>query len=262
MNMTPKQPQYRQKRKGTLYIIGTGPGDPDLLTLKAVSIARRCPVIVSPRGGVHSTSTALSILKPVVDISDKEIHELHFPMIKIHSGQEPSPEVLVAWRFAAETVLNNLDQGKDVCFPTLGDPAIYSTGYYLYETICGLRENAEVVFVPGVAAMSSCSASMASPICLGDEMVAVVPATFSDDRLKTVFELFDTVVLMKVHRVLPRLSALLDTCDLLDKAVLVEHAGTQKERLFSDISSLSTPPHYFSTIIVRKSKLTTRVLIN
>ena len=113
-------------------------------------------------------------------------------MKKIRNGHEPAPEILTAWRHAAEEALHHLDQGIDVCFPTLGDPAIYSTGYYLYETICGIREDIDVEFVPGVPAMSSCSAALASPICLGDEMVAVIPATFSDDRLREVLERFDT----------------------------------------------------------------------
>lgn len=248
--------------KATLFIVGTGPGDPELLTLKAVNTVKKCPVIISPRGSANGVSTALSILKPVINLTGKEIHELHFPMKKIKSGQEPDPEVLVAWRYAAETVLSALDKGKDVCFPTLGDPAIYSTGYYLYETICGLRHNVNVVFIPGVPAMSSCSASMARPICLGDEMVAIIPATFSDSRLKEVFGLFDTIVLMKVHRVIDRLTTLLEECGLLDNAVLVEHAGTTKERVIEDFNALNDHPHYFSTIIVRKAQVTARVLVN
>lgn len=248
--------------KATLFIVGTGPGDPELLTLKAVNTVKKCPVIISPRGSAKGVSTALSILKPAIDLTGKEIHELHFPMKKIKSGQEPDPEVLVAWRYAAETVLSALDKGEDVCFPTLGDPAIYSTGYYLYETICGLRHDVSVVFIPGVPAMSSCSASMARPICLGDEMVAIIPATFSDSRLKEVFGLFDTIVLMKVHRVIDRLTTLLEECGLLDNAVLVEHAGTTKERVIEDFKALSGHPHYFSTIIVRKAHVTARVLVN
>lgn len=248
--------------KATLFIVGTGPGDPELLTLKAVNTVKKCPVIISPRGSANGVSTALSILKPVINLTGKEIHELHFPMKKIKSGQEPAPEVLVAWRYAAETVLNALDGGNDVCFPTLGDPAIYSTGYYLYQTICDLRHDVNVVFIPGVPAMSSCSASMARPICLGDEMVAIIPATFSDSRLKEVFGLFDTIVLMKVHRVIDRLTTLLEDCGLLENAVLVEHAGTTKERVIEDFNALNGHPHYFSTIIVRKAHVTARVLVN
>jgi precorrin-2/cobalt-factor-2 C20-methyltransferase len=246
----------------TLYIVGTGPGDPDLLTVKAVKTAAACPVIVSPRGSENGTSTALTILSQAVDLGTKQVVELHFPMKKIHSGREPDPDVLVAWHHAAQTVLHHLDGGNDVCFPTLGDPAIYSTGYYLYETLCGLRPDARVRFIPGVAAMSSCSAALAQPICLGDEMVAVVPATFSDNRLIEVLNGFDTIVLMKVHRVLPRLIDLLRSCNLLDQAILVERAGTGRESIRLRLDEIADQPHYYSTIIVRKQPITARILVN
>lgn len=247
---------------GTLYIIGTGPGDPQLLTLKAVRIIESCPVIFAPRGSRNGTSTALAIVSEAVPFDGKTVVELHFPMKKIRTGHDPAPEVLAAWRHAAEQVLAQLDQGKDVCFPTLGDPAIYSTGYYLYETICGLRDEVTVEFVPGVSAMSSCSAALASPICLGDEMVAVIPATFSDDRLLEVLDRFDTIVLMKVHRVIDHLVELFRSRNLLDRAVLVEKAGTSGERTISRLDQLVEPPHYYSTIIIRKNPSTVRTLIN
>ena len=247
---------------GTLYIIGTGPGDPQLLTLKAVRIIESCPVIFAPRGSLNGTSTALAIVNEAVPFDGKTVVELHFPMKKIRTGHDPAPEVLAAWRHAAELILAQLDEGKDVCFPTLGDPAIYSTGYYLYETICGLRDDVRVEFVPGVSAMSSCSAALASPICLGDEMVAVIPATFSDDRLLEVLERFDTIVLMKVHRVIDHLVELLQSLNLIDRAVLVEKAGTSGERTISRLDQLAEPPHYYSTIIIRKNPSTVRTLIN
>jgi len=247
---------------GTLYIIGTGPGDPQLLTLKAVGIIEHCPVIIAPHGSKSGSSTALGIVSEAVSIDGKTIVELHFPMKKIRTGHEPAPEILAAWRHAAEQALHHLDQGHDVCFPTLGDPAIYSTGYYLYETICGIRDQVKVIFVPGVAAMSSCSAALASPICLGDEMVAVIPATFSDERLRDVLDRFDTIVLMKVHRVMDRIVRLLKSADLVDRAVLVEKAGTSGERTCAEIDKLTETPHYYSTIIVRKNPSTVRTLIN
>lgn len=247
---------------GTLYIIGTGPGDPQLLTLKAVNTFVSCSVIIAPHGSKNGSSTALAIVSETVSLVDKTVVELHFPMKKIRSGHEPAPEILAAWRHAAEQALHYLDQGQNVCFPTLGDPAIYSTGYYLYETICGIRDNVAVEFVPGVAAMSSCSAALATPICLGDEMVAVIPATFSDDRLRDVLERFDTIVLMKVHRVMDRIVELLKSADLMDHAVLVEKAGTTGERTCAELDKISVPPHYYSTIIVRKNPSTVRTLIN
>jgi precorrin-2/cobalt-factor-2 C20-methyltransferase len=246
----------------TLHIIGTGPGDPELLTLKAINLLRSAPVIVAPRGTKNGTSTALAIIGEVVALSDKTLIELHFPMKKIPVGSDPDPEIRAAWRHAAQTVLYYLDRGLEVCFPTLGDPAIYSTGYYLYETICGIREDVRVKFVPGVPALSSCSAALATPICLGDEMVAIIPATFSDERLREVLEQFDTIVLMKVHRVLDRLVKLLETTDLLNRAILVERAGTKDEQILALRDSQGHQPHYYSTIIIRKNPCSVRTLIN
>ena len=240
--------------KSKLYIIGTGPGDPELLTLKAINTLKKSTVIISPKGSANGSSTALSIISSVIPLENKQVEELYFPMKKIRSGQTPAPEVSKAWLAAAETVLKHIDKGTDVAFPTLGDPAIYSTGYYLYETICEIRQDIDVVFVPGIPAMSSCSASTATPICLGDEMVAVIPATFPNDRLKEVFMMFDTIVLMKVHRVIERISLLIDECNLTDCAVLVEQAGTANERIVHNIKTLDHPPHYFSTMIIRKIK--------
>ena len=245
-----------------LYIIGTGPGDPELLTLKAVSTLKSCPVIISPRGSKQGGSTALDIVSQVIDLTGKEVAELHFPMLKIHIGADPAPEVLAAWRHAAEIVVKHLGQGQDVCFPTLGDPAIYSTGYYLYNTICGISPDSEVVFVPGVPAMSSCSAALATPICLGDEKVAIIPATFSDHKIKEILDTFDTVVLMKVHRVLPKIVSLLSECGLLDQASLVERAGMVDEKVLDGIDLVAYQPHYYSTIIVRRNTVHARVLVN
>ena len=237
----------------TLYIVGTGPGDPQLLTLKAAHVIRNSPVIVAPRGSRNGPSTALSIIEQIVQTGDKTVIQVHFPMKKIKTGREPDPEVRAAWNFAAKQVLHHLERGLDVCFPTLGDPAIYSTGYYLYDTICVIKPDVSVRFVPGIPAMSSCSAVIGEPICLGDEMVAVVPATFSDERLRDILLNFDTIVLMKVHRVLDRLVELLGSIDLLDRSVLVERAGTDEEMAYTSIESIKRPPHYYSTIIVRKN---------
>ena len=186
-----------------LYIIGTGPGDPEQLTLKAVKALNACSVFVTPKGAVNGSSTALSIVSQAVDTTGKEILELHFPMKKIHIGTEPEAEVHEAWQHAARTVLAHMKEGKNVAFPTLGDPAVYSTGYYLYENIREIDPTAAVKFISGITAMSSCSAATAIPICLGDEMLAVIPATFQDNRLRQILEMFDTIVLMKVHKVIP-----------------------------------------------------------
>ncbi len=236
----------------TLYIIGVGPGDPDLLTRKAFILLNKCPVIATPNGSKTGTSTALSIVDKAMDISHKEVHHLHFPMKKIHGDTGPSDEVQKAWVSAAKQVIALLAEGKDVAFPTLGDPAIYSTGYYLYDTILSLQKDTNIIFVPGIAAMSSCSAATGVPICLGDDKLAVIPATFSMHDIQDTLERFDTIVLMKVHKVLDELIALFTKLGLLEKAVLVERAGMENECIHTNLQDIQGQVHYFSTIIVRK----------
>lgn len=237
----------------TLHIIGIGPGDPDLVTLKAFKILTACPVIVGPKSSPNGSSTALSIAKQIINAEEKKVHELLFPMKKIHIKSNVDRTVQDAWLYAANFIINILDQGNDVAFPTLGDPAIYSTGYYLLETIRNISPATPVQFIPGISAMSSCSATTSTPICLGDEKLAVIPATFSDDRIREILLTFDTVVLMKVHRVFKHLISMLNELNLLDKAFLVEKAGMVDERVIHELSMAVDPVHYFSTIIVRKN---------
>lgn len=239
----------------TLYIIGVGPGDPELLTFKAHKVLKACPVIATPKASRNGNSTALSIAQQAVELKGKTIIELHFPMKKVRMGQKPDAEVEKGWQEAAQAVLSNLDAGNDVAFPTLGDPAIYSTGYYLYQTITEMRPDVQVVFVPGISALSSCSANTLTPICLGDDRLAVIPATFSSDTLKETLLQFDTIVLMKVHKVMDELKKLLAELDLLEHAVLVEKVGMKEEVIYSDLNEITGSIHYFSTILVRKHSL-------
>jgi len=236
----------------TLYIIGVGPGDPEQLTFKAHKALNGCAVIVTPKGTKNGDSTALSIIQQAVELEGKTILELHFPMRKVQMGKEPDKEVKKSWQEAAQTVLSSLDTGNDVAFPTLGDPAIYSTGYYLYQTITEKRPNVRVIFVPGISALSLCSAATTIPICLGDERLAVIPATFGSEKLRDTLQSFDTIVLMKVHKVINKLKTTLTELDLLDNAVLVEKAGMEEEKIYTDLNELTEPIHYFSTVIVRK----------
>jgi len=238
--------------QSTLYIIGTGPGDPELLTLKALKILNRCPVIIAPKGSKTGRSTALSIIEQAVDLTGKNVHEVYFPMKKIKLGERPLPEVEAEWNATARKVLEILDTGLDVAFPTLGDPAIYSTGYYLYDTLLLMRPDIDVKFISGISAMSSCSATTSTPVCLGDDMLAVLPATFCEEKIKKALNDFDAIVLMKVHRVMDKICRLLTEAGLAENAIYVEKAGMHDERIISNLSSIPENPHYFSTIIVRK----------
>lgn len=246
--MTPPQ-------TGRLYLVGIGPGDPELITCKAVRILTQTSVWAAPKARENSSS-ALQIAAAMVSPEGKTVLELCFSMKKIRLGCEPDQEAAQSWRLAAETVLAQLEQGRDVAFPTLGDPGLYSTGFYLLHSLRELRPDLPVTVVPGITAMSACSAQIVSPLGLGDDVLTVIPAAFDDGRLRDILMQSDAVVLMKIFRQLPRLLPLLDELGLTDKAVIVERGSMDEQRIHYDIrAAAGRELHYFSTMLVRKKQM-------
>ena len=248
------------KQQGHLYLVGVGPGDPELMTYKAVRVLEQTQVWVVPKARANGASSALEIASAMVDAVDKEVLEVRFPMKKIRLGQDHDPEVQQGWQEAAKIVLTRLAQGEDVAFPTLGDPGLYSTSFYLLNTLEEMlvqsQQKIPVAIIPGVTAMSACSAQLHDPLGLGDDVLSVVPAAFDDVRLRDILLQSDAVVLMKVFRRLPAVIALLDELGLTDKAVLLERCGMDDQRVYTDIRKAADRElHYFSTLLIRKKQI-------
>ncbi|MGB3224402.1 MAG: precorrin-2 C(20)-methyltransferase [Desulforhopalus sp.] len=239
--------------QGTFYIVGVGPGDPQLMTLKAAKILEKCNVWFVPSAFENGGSMALKIASGVVNREGKTILSHHFPMKQVHRGEEPDPEIKSAWQEAAKTIMASLGDGQDVVFPTLGDPAIYSTGFYVCETLQEYGSPFKIQIVPGVSAIGASSAVSALPLCLGDERLVVIPATFENERIRELLELSDVVVFMKVYKVMERLVGLLEELGLVDNAVLVERCSLPDQRIWTDVrQAVGQNIHYFSTMVVRK----------
>ena len=252
------------KQQGRLYLVGVGPGDPELMTCKAMRVLEQTGIWVVPKARENGASSALRIASAMVGTVGKEILEVRFPMKKIRLEQEHDPEVRQGWREAAGIVLARLDQGEDVAFPTLGDPGLYSTSFYLLNTLQEMllkscRESCRelpVTIIPGITAMAACSAQLHAPLCLGDDVLSVVPAAFDDTRLRETLQRSDAVVLMKVFRRLPAVIELLDELGLTDKAVLLERCGMDGQRIYTDIREAADKElHYFSTLLIRKKQI-------
>lgn len=240
--------------KGTFYVVGVGPGDPELLTLKAARILDKSKVWLAPAAHKNGDSTALTIANGAVASEGKKIMPHHFPMKKVFMDQAPDPEVKEAWEEAAALINQELNAGNDVALPTLGDPAIYSTGFYVCETLLNLDPDTTVEIIPGISAIGASSAAARTPLCLGDEQVVVVPAVFTNHRLKEILNDFDTIVLMKVNRAMDRLVPLLEELNLLPHTLLVERTSMTDQRVRRDLKkAMGEELHYFSTMIVRKN---------
>lgn len=236
---------------GTLYVIGVGPGDPELLTLKAVRILRDISCLCVPKGREEGSSLALSIVKKAVNIDGKEIIEAYFPMRKTKEAEHEC-ELNKKWQETIEIVYSRLNKGIDMAFITIGDPTIYSTFFYLYDKLIELNPGLNIEIIPGVSSVNAAAARARLSLGLADEKIAILPATYTDD-IKKALEKFDTVVLMKVHRVFKKVLAALTEMDLIDNAIYISKAGMQDERIFANIRDVKEEDlNYLSVVIVKK----------
>lgn len=233
---------------GTLYGIGVGPGDPELLTLKGLRLLRAAACVFVPvsRGGARSY--ARQIADEHLDPARQRIVELPFAM------REDAERMAAQWRTNAETIAAGLATGADAAFLTEGDPMLYSTFTHVAAALRELRPDARVVAVPGVSSVHAAAAAAGVALADRDERLAVLPATYEGAGLRDALRAFDTVVLLKVAPVLDRVLDLLDELGLAERAVCVERCGRPEEVIVRDVRTLRGQTlDYFSLLIVRRN---------
>lgn len=227
---------------GTLYGVGVGPGDPDLLTIKAARIIGQVPIIAVPVAKVDGDSYAHAIAASLLKHS-QQVEKLHFPMLRDEQQR------ITKQREATQRVATHLKAGQDIAFLTEGDPLLHSTFGYLLEH---LSSELPVEIVPGITSILGAAADYKQPLVMGNERLAVLPATFEEiSALPQILAAFDTVVLLKVHKVLDTVLSMLDELQLLNQAVVVERASHPEGRVFTDVAALHGEQlHYLSLMII------------
>ena len=244
--MTTSQPSTGNRGPGYLYGVGVGPGDPELLTRKALRILQQVPVICTPQSETSSDSYALEIVSEFLDQSKQEILRLTFPT-------DDSEGAAGVWRKGADTIAEKLLAGRDVAFITEGDPMLYSTFAYVLEAITAAHPSIPVEIVPGVSSVMAAAASASIPLVTHGQRLAILPAVYGIDDLREAIANYDTIVLMKVNRTLLSALANLETLGLAGKGIYVRRASTTRERVVTDLSELTEEDlDYFSLLIIRK----------
>lgn len=225
---------------GTLFGVGVGPGDPELLTIKAIRVLERCPVVAYPRTRGEN-SLALDIVRRAgVDLEGKRLLPLLFPMTK-------EKEALRRYHDeAAGAVMAELRAGSDVAMPSLGDASLYSTFSYVLARV--KEAGLPVQVVPGVPSFCAAAASFGRSLTAMREPLHIIPAGYEGSL--QALSLPGSKVVMKSGRTLPELCARLDELGLLERSSLAENVGLPGERMVPAMTRETESAGYFTTVMV------------
>lgn len=227
--------------KGKLYGIGIGPGDPELMTLKAVRRIAACDLIAVPETKGEKTA-ALDIARQAVPtLDEKEILSLYMPMTRDRQKAEQNRDEVAA------QILSALEQGKTVAFLTLGDSTIYSTYLYTHQRIRQAGYEAEII--PGVPSFCAAAAALNIGLVEGNEPLLVLPASY--DGMEELLAQSGTKVLMKTGRSMVKVKEQLRAHNLYDHAQMVENCGMDNERIYTSMDDVRDDAHYFSVIVTK-----------
>jgi precorrin-2/cobalt-factor-2 C20-methyltransferase len=234
-------------RTGSLYGVGVGPGDPELLTIKAQKTLQKVAVISFTQLDDGKESYALSVVRGVLEAAKPE-----FLAITIPSDDE-TPVSPQTWTDAAAEIAGHLSQGKDVAFITEGDPMLYSEFFQVLGSVQSVVPDLEFEVIPGVSSVMAAAASSGMPLVTHGQRLTILPKVYGIDDLREAITNSDTTVLMEVDRDLLQALANLEKLGLTGKATYVRQASTSRENVVEDISKLEAEDlDYFSLLIIRR----------
>ncbi len=229
--------------KGKLIGIGVGPGDPELLTIKAVNTIKKLDVVICPEAKTGKGSFAFDIAKQYIQ-NHTEVLVLLFPMVHDMEVMQRS------WKENAAIIEQKIREGKTVGFITLGDPAVYSTYMYILPY---LSDDIIVETIAGITSFSAIAATQNLPLVLWEESFGVTALKKGAQSVEKVLDVYDNTVIMKPSHDPQRLAEILEEKDLADKFVLISKCSTDEEIITRDINDLKRGDiPYLSTLIVKR----------
>lgn len=226
-------------KRGILYGVGVGPGDPELLTVKARRVLSQADVIAVPDKGAGER-TALGIIGDLAQ--GKPLLSCATPMVRDREALDAAHD-----RIAAR-IAELLEQGKTVAYITLGDPSVYSTYLYIHRRVLAMGHEARMV--PGVPSFCAVAAALGTGLCEGGDRLLIVPASHRD--VADCLAVDANLVFMKAGRELGALRQSLEERNLLEGAALVENCGMEGERVFPRFADAPADSGYFSVVVVKR----------
>lgn len=227
--------------KGTLYGIGVGPGDPELLTLKALRLIKEADVIALP-GEEPKETVAYKIVEGAYkELSEKVLLPVPMPMTK-------DPELLEKYHSEGTALVKKeLDEGKNVAFLTLGDPTVYSTYIYVHKRIKEMGYTTEII--SGITSFCAVSAKLNAGLVEKAQMLHVIPASY---QVEEALKLPGTKVFMKAGKKMKTVKeAILSSGS---QGMMVENCGMPEEKIYKSVEEIPDNAGYYSLIIVEEGE--------
>ena len=251
----------KKELAGKFIGIGVGPGDPELITLKAAKALETADVICIPKSNVNKPSLALTMVKNILANrkTAPEMLELIFPMNKDELGNK------ALWVKNAGIIAEKAATGKIIAFITLGDPMFYSTFIYLYQSLKEEYPKLKLEIIPGVTSLTACAASAMIPLAEKEEVITIIPSDLDSKLVEETAKRSDNLVFIKCAYRLKELVPILERSGFKENSTiaLVRRCSMPEEEVtvgkLSDVKNWKIHEDYFSMAIVKKNLLSNNI---
>lgn len=231
---------------GTFYGIGVGPGDPELLTLKAVQALNRADVVFAASSIKNDYSLAVEIARPhLSDAADVRL----LPFQMSHKVEEKER----LWQENADIIIAELEAGRNAAFLTLGDALTYSTFGYLARIVAEKKPHINICSIPGIPSFLAAAACLNQPLVEGDESLLLTSGAHGGAELRKYGKNINNVVMLKVYRHITDINQALAEVDLLNNSRCISRIGREGEEVIENVTELENrKPNYWSLIIAKR----------
>ncbi|RMW38736.1 MAG: precorrin-2 C(20)-methyltransferase [Nitrosopumilus sp.] len=233
--------------------IGVGPGDPELLTVKAVKAIQDADIIMCPASKEDRPSIALSVVDSLIDKSkNQEIVKLIFPMTKDKDVLEET------WKRNAKIMAQTVQSGKNVVYLTVGDPFLYSTWIYMHKDLTEKYPEMNISVIPGIVSMFTFASKVGVSIAEGAEKVAIIPSCYDLSSVKEIAKNSESMIFLKDGRYFDQVIDVLKESGFPDNSIFAigQDLGTENEIIrkmtLGEVNDDTLTTKYFSILVVKR----------
>ena len=243
-----KSKGFLMKQFGKLYGVGVGPGDPELITVKAVRVIKEADIVFTAASSKNTYSLAVEIASEYIPETAR-IEKLFFPMTK------KKEETETAWTENTRQIAAVLKEGKTAVFLTLGDPTTYSTFGYILKKMACIMPDAEIETIPGITSFHAASARLNRILVEGEESLLITSGAYGGEPLRNNHGV-DNVAIVKAYKNIVDINRALDETGLSRNSIAVSHCSRENEEIIDDLKTLEKrPPDYWTLILGSKQTM-------